>query len=510
MQSVSSTELQGNTHKGWLISIVMSIVVASVLVFASSQEKKWLLAGMLGIIGIFGCCVLQRKLWQLLLLLIVFVIPLRIDFYLLYKPTYFVQTHGVPGLPVSSFDILLIPLSFYLCLKALRGGEKIDFYPSISIPALAYLVLSGISAFHSADRPLSFAVLVLMIKSYVAFLFFANRIKTRADLSLAVFGLIVGVLLQSFVGTLQYVSGGSFLKGVFGVPEAAFKMQVQGEFILSRVGGTIGHPNSLAKYLSFCIPVLITYSFVRVNPHRLDPYVRKLALVTAMVGAVTLLLTMSRGSWVALGLTFMFLFYEAFRRFLKSRAKAMVAVLLLNAVLAGAALTIFEDVRIRLFEDDYNRAQARLPMAMVALNVIKHQPIKGVGLNNYTRVMYLYDRTREWQTYKFPHPVHNSFLLIAAESGVPALIAFLCLIGGVFTKAWSALRRLDSPVALLQVGWMGGLMTWLIAGMFDRDFAGTNVMLWFTMAAIVATSRILSAEKEMDKAYETESARHWA
>jgi hypothetical protein len=57
---------------------------------------------------------------------------------------------------------------------------------------------------------------------------------------------------------------------------------------------------------------------------------------------------------------------------------------------------------------------------------------------------------------------------------------------------------------------MGGLMTWLIAGMFDRDFAGTNVMLWFTMAAIVATSRILSAEKEMDNAYETEGARHWA
>lgn len=183
----------------------------------------------------------------------------------------------------------------------------------------------------------------------------------------------------------------------------------------------------------------------------------------------------------------------------------MVTVILLNALLAGAVLIVFEDVRIRLFEDDYNRAQARLPMAMVALNVIKDQPIKGVGLNNYTRVMHAYDRTQKWQTYTFPHPVHNSYLLIAAESGIPALIAFLWLIGAVYARAWPALSQLDSPVGLLQVGWMGGLMTWLIAGMFDRDFAGTNVMLWFTIAAIAATSRILLTENERETINATES-----
>ena len=53
-------------------------------------------------------------------------------------------------------------------------------------------------------------------------------------------------------------------------------------------------------------------------------------------------------------------------------------------------------------------------------------------------------------------------------------------------------------------------MTWLIAGMFDRDFAGTNVMLWFTMAAIAATSRILSTENESETIHATESTRNRA
>jgi hypothetical protein len=498
MDTSQKSDLRGSSLSHVIISISIGITVASIFVFASGLERKWLLATMLGIAGVFGCFVVQRQLWQLLLFFIVFVIPLRIDFYLIYKPTYFVQTHGVPGFPVTSFDILLAVSAFYMIFMALQGKEKIELLPSISIPILIYLCLSGISAAHSADRLLSIVVVILMIKSFVAFLFFANRIQTRSDLMLVVLALILGVLMQSAVGGLQYITGGSFLQGVFGVPQTTYKMQAHGTFMISRVGGTIGHPNALAKYLGFCIPILIAYSYARLDNHTFSPYLRKLALLTALMGGVTLLLTMSRGGWVAMGLAFIFLLYEFSRKYFRSRVKAWVAVILLTVLLAGSALIVFEDVRIRLFEDDYNRAQARIPMAMVALNVIIDQPIRGVGLNNYTRAMHAYDRTTKWQTYSFPHPVHNSYLLIAAESGIPTLVSFLWLIVAVYAKAWPALLRLDSPVALLQVGWMAGLWTWIVAGMFDRDFAGTNVMLWFTMAAIVATDRILSNESESE------------
>lgn len=489
MQYVSEIEINEKKSRYWWVCILLGIVVAAALIFSAMQEKKWMVASILATIGMFSCFVIQKKLRMFLLFLIVFIIPFRIDFYLLYKPTNFIQTHGLPGLPVTSFDIVLIVLTCYLLFQVLRREYRFYFYPAISIPALVYLVLSGISAFWSDDWSLSFTVFVLMIKSYVAFLFFANRIRTKEDLSVVVLAFAFAVLLQSVAGVLQYATDGSFLQGVFGVPEAAFRTQMQGEFILSRVGGTIGHPNDLAKYLCFCIPVLLAYMVSRFNPS-----VRILSMIAAMAGGVTLLLTLSRGSWVALGVTFMFLLYEIFRRYFKSRAKSIIMVILCTGFLFGATIALVEDVRIRLFEQDYRAAESRIPMAEVALNIIEVHPIAGVGLNNYANVMHGYDHTREWQTYKFPHPVHNSYLLIAAESGIPTLLAFLWLIGAVVARAWPALGFFSSSLALLQIGCLGGMITWLISGMFDRNFAGTNLMLWLSIALIAASHRILSEE----------------
>ena len=138
-------------------------------------------------------------------------------------------------------------------------------------------------------------------------------------------------------------------------------------------------------------------------------------------------------------------------------------------------------------------------MAKVAWNVIKANPFTGVGLNNYTNVMQRYDRTRAWESYRFPHPVHNAYLLIAAETGIPALAAFLWLIAAFFAKTWTAFRRIDVPLALFQIGCMGSVLTWTVSGMFDRDMAGQNEMLWFVMGVAIATDRMIrhTAKKEM-------------
>jgi len=503
MQRVSEIKLNRKEFRSWWFSVLLSIVVSLALILSSSQGKKWTAASILIIMGIFSCFVLQKKLWPLLLFLIVFIIPFKIDFYLIFKPTYFIQSFG---LPVTAFDVVLTILTLYLCLQVLQGKHKFRFYPSISIPALVYLVLSGISAFHSADLSLSFSVIILMIKSYIAFLFFANMIKTEKNLLLVVFALVCGVMLQSFVGWIQYLTEGGFLKGVFGLPKTAFILKSQGQFMLSRVGGTVGHPNALAKYLCFCIPVILSY----VLNERSNTTIRKLAFVSMIAGCVVLIMTLSRGSWMALGLALMYFFYERFRGYSKSRSKAVAMVFLLSVMLAIATLGFSKHVRVRLFESDYGSARSRIPMAMVALNIISNHPISGVGLNNYTTVMGAYDRTREWQSYRWPAPVHNSYLLIAAESGIPALVAFFWLIIAVFTQVKPALKRLDSPVAFLQIGFLGGLMTWLISGMFDRDFAGTNIMFWFTIAMIMAAKRILSAEDGLEAKYEKQINSNWA
>ena len=477
-----------------MLALLLALIFGTSIFWSSTAGKKLVLATSLAIMGVYVSFVLQKDIKHLFLIFAIFLIPLRIDFYIGFKKTFFIQT-GYPGLPITAFDIMMAMLCGHFLLQVIRGEQKLELFPAISVPAVIYILLSGISAGLSYDKALSFSNFILIIKSYVVFLYFANRIKNKDDLSLVAFALFVALSMQSAVGILQYITGGSFLKGVFGVPNAAFIERAAGSFSVSRVGGTIGHPNALGRYICFCITILLGYSFARINK-----YLSGISAVTVVVGGFVLLLTMSRGSWMALGLTFIFLFYHIFRHFFKSRLKAMITVLLLNIFLASFILLVSENVRTRLFKDDYGSAWSRMPMAQVGLNIIRHHPLTGIGLNNYTHVMNLYDRTRNWQTYKFRHPVHNSYILIAAESGIPALAAFLWMLAAFFMKTRSAFKRIEQPLSLFVIGCIGGVMTWMLSGLFDRDPAGLNVMLWFTIALALASNQIMKNKNQTERA----------
>lgn len=493
MGYVISKNRQINTGKYWLIIFLMGAVTAVSIFIAAYQGRKWLLAISMAIIGLYMAFALSKNVKHLILVIAVFLIPLRLDFYIIFKKTYYIQT-GYSGLPITAFDIIFVVLFFHFVFQVIRGDEKIKFYPALSVPAIFYILLTGISAFYSHDRTLSFSNFFLIIKLYFVFLYFANRIKTKSDLSLVAMALVFAVGLQIVVGSLQYLTDGAFLKGVFGVPTTSFREGAAGSFVLSRVGGTIGHPNALARYLCFSTIILIGYAFARIQKQ-----ISLLSLITALLGGVILLLTMSRGSWLALSLTLFFVLYHVFRHFIGSRSKAFVAVILLNFFLFFFIFVVFENVRIRLLEDDYGTARARIPMAQVALNIIKEHPLTGIGLNNYTHVMQNYDHTREWQTYKFPHPVHNSYLLIAAESGIPALVSFLWLIVALLAKTRLAFQQIDNPIAVFQIGCIGGVLTWMISALFDRDLAGLNEMLWFTMALAIALNRMIENTDETER-----------
>lgn len=473
---------------GW-ICLLLSAFVSTAVIVGSIQGKKWLAAVCLGVIVVVLCLILQKFLRPLFLAGAVFLIPVRIDFYLIYKPTAFIPTAASPGFPVTLFDIVLLILVGYWLFQVLKGEQKIKFFPSISIPFLAFIVFTGISACWSAEFVHSFSLWFVVIKSYVAFLFFANHIKSGNDIKIVMCGLCAGVLLQSAIALLQYTGIASF-GGLFGGPDVGLTYKVQGGYILSRVTGTFGTANSLAKYLGFCIPAIFVFAYY--NFHSLSG---KLALLSAAAGGFTLLLTMTRGSWIGVGFAMTFVFFELLKRHFNSRLKSMILVILLVSGTFIGTVGVFEDVRIRLFESDYRSAQSRIPMAKVALNIITSNPIRGVGLSNYTRVMQQYDRTRNWQTYKFPWPVHNSYLLIAAESGIPTLLVFLWIIVAVVYLGWPAFGFSGSFSSLLQVGWLASLSTSLIAGMFDLNYPGANTMLWFIIAMIAATSRLSSADQ---------------
>lgn len=490
IEAKNNTGMNGTVKSvaGWkssknLITVLLGIISGIVLIIAASEDKKWFAAAALGLISLFSLFVVTRNFRQFFVLLAVFALPIRLDFHPIFKVTNFAQ---LKGLPITLFDVAFALLFVYWVLQLLVRRETFRFFATISIPALAYILLAGISAFLSQDKVLSFSMLLLIVKSYLVFLYFANNIRTKEEILWIVGVLSFSILLQSIVSIIQYFSGSTLGLEIFGEGERAFRTAKVGFSYISRVGGTIGDPNSLAMYLNFFLPVLFCFIFINI-----DLRLKFLVCICMLMGGLSELMTLSRGGWIALCFGVMVAFYGIFKEKLKSRLKSVVAVVMSVFFVAIVTLGLFQDVRDRLFEDDYGAAYSRIPMMEVAFNVIKGNPFTGVGLNNYTTVMNRYDRTREEISYKFPFPVHNAFLIIAAESGLLALFCFLMVLLATFKKALEFFYGKNRFLCFLGIGWFCGILTWMAHAQFKMDFAGINIVLWFSLGMITAMHRML-------------------
>jgi len=84
--------------------------------------------------------------------------------------------------------------------------------------------------------------------------------------------------------------------------------------------------------------------------------------------------------------------------------------------------------------------------------MISSSPLAGVGLGQFTSVLPEFGLPSGLSL--FIQPAHNIFALIAAESGIPALLAFLFLLAAAFRQTLRQKNRLIT-IALLQLVFLG-------------------------------------------------------
>jgi O-antigen ligase len=149
----------------------------------------------------------------------------------------------------------------------------------------------------------------------------------------------------------------------------------------------------------------------------------------------------------------------------------------------------------RLGGPDRGAAESRLPQFEVAYNIIKDNPLVGVGINNYTEIMDDYDTTEEGVRSLTRHPVHNIFLHIAAEMGVFGLAAFFWLISAIFVEGMKHIISNEDFTAYAIIGMLGGIIAFLIHGLVDTASLGSKLYMfvWFFAGIIIGISQIRHA-----------------
>ena len=193
--------------------------------------------------------------------------------------------------------------------------------------------------------------------------------------------------------------------------------------------GGLSDPNDLAQILVGIFPFFVFFFFSA------NTKINKLFWGGAGIFILlAIILTFSRGGFLALFICCSLIFY-----FLKKNFATVIIVIILFCSLVSVSPPVYKQrmLSIGASQDTgeiVDRAsQNRLILWKAGLNMLSSHPWTGVGVGNFT------DSLEEYlppeYTLRKAQTAHNSYILIAAETGIPGLTVFLLLI-------FTALHRL--------------------------------------------------------------------
>jgi O-antigen ligase len=184
---------------------------------------------------------------------------------------------------------------------------------------------------------------------------------------------------------------------------------------------------------------------------------------------VALLASYTRSAWVGLGVALaLLLLLRAPRWLLALPVAALLFALLAPAAVRDRVCSIVD------LHDPSNRD--RLAMARAGLAMVRDRPLVGLGPE---MVEELYPRYRVETAVRdvVPH-LHDTYLQLAAERGLPALAVYLALIGWPLRLAWRRFRAEGGwrgERGDLHLGVLLALVGFGVAGLFEHNWGDTEV-----------------------------------
>jgi O-antigen ligase len=133
----------------------------------------------------------------------------------------------------------------------------------------------------------------------------------------------------------------------------------------------------------------------------------------------------------------------------------------------------------------------RICMVQAGLRMVGERPLLGVGPDRVKRIYSLY-RHPTAPRLLIPH-LHNSYLQLAAERGIPALAVMMALLGGTAVVAARGFRRRGRD-ADLYLGVLGALVAFGIAALFENNWGDTEVQR--LLLGLIALPYVLEAGEE--------------
>jgi putative inorganic carbon (HCO3(-)) transporter len=356
---------------------------------------------------------------------------------------------------------------------------------------LVYLFLVFISTLFSTDiirsiwgRPLREEG-IFAISAYIFVFFIANR-KYRFSKE-HVKALLLSGSIVALYGVIQYF-------GYDPIPRDLVRMHWKGIAV-----STMGNPNFLGSYLTLILPIS-TFAYI---------YSKKtIYLVVSGIVYLSLLCTMTRGSWIGafIGLTVLTVYIVRHQYSLVH----LGTVLLLFAVLTvftnvnsngrvfGRINTVPKDLAsvVNQSPDSEKSGSNRIFIWTRVVALVKSRPLFGYGLEtldgSFTKE-YQDDVTAFYGYLMFVDKAHNEYLNIAVSTGIPSLLLYLAFVLRIIHKSF---RNVENNPLIIPL--LCSVIGYLVQAIFNISVVSVAYIYWIFLGIMLN----FSLEAEAKTAHE--------
>lgn len=395
---------------------------------------------------------------------------------------------SLAGLPLDTI-VLTVPIAILLAVPLLtRTGRAGIPRIGIEVPASVFLGWALLSAIATGAQP---GVLATWARyaSYVVLVYAVATVTADAGRRRVLLWLIAIAGSATVVqGFMQYIN-----------PTVGIGMQGLDTSVATRVFATFDNPNFYAEYLVLLFAVTLALLFVERGPLR---YVAA-ALLSAQ--AIALLLTYTRGSWLALVLGI------------------AIALLMIDGrliwpfVLGGSALLPLAPGAMARMLSVFSlegTASFRLKLWEVAGIAMAKRPLFGMGMGRF------YDafkdavlNSSQLNVGVLIYGAHNSYFQLGAEIGVVGMIAFAwfvleaCRMGAFYNRRMGT----DLQARLANAALTAGLVAFAINALTSNAFQHPRGAVFFFVLAGVQAGLGMEYWKSLPKAVsaQRQSANVW-
>ncbi|MBZ0254037.1 MAG: O-antigen ligase family protein [Candidatus Methylomirabilis sp.] len=420
-----------------------------------------------------------------------------------------VPNHVGGAIAAFEFVLLELPLAAAIGLWAARSLSR-QRRPGIAWGPIewaftAYFFWAASTIIIAPYKKFSIFELYRYFKFFMIYLYFANNIRTRKFLFQVVAVMFLGCFLQGIVTGVSYAFK-IYLDGKFNVytirdigqlgtgDYSAFGVKPPGEEHFAgffRAGGMMGGFNVTAMYMAMWMPAMLA-----VYLWRREWWAKLGAAVAFASSGAALILTFSRGGWINTFIGCAVVLAVAWR---KGKVTPWVRVQFLAVIVACATFAVsYGPIREKLirrltFEDTSVAVDPRIVMMKIAWMMISSNPVQGVGLNNYIDTVPGFYDSGEFGESLRKFPVHNRFMIVAAETGVPGFVLFTAFQFAILYTGFRNLRIRDPVLYPLALGTFACVPGWLFHMNVDIYDVYSILGSMFLVAGLVATLSRMAA-----------------